>query len=224
MLKLCEQGPEAARVTKVTVIQEGGSVAPGFKVIATDVALTAAENLGEGGAERPDPRPMSVSAPSAARLVTGTSSRPHGTMPEKCSSSGSTLRLTPCKLTQWRTRTPMLAILAPPTKMPICAVAALAFDAEAGERRDQPVLERGDEGADVAAARAEVEHHIGHALAGAVIGEAAAAAGPNTGKRPGIEQLARLGAGAGRVEGRVLEQPHALARVLRRRWPQRGRP
>jgi acylphosphatase len=36
MLKLCEQGPEAARVTKVTVVHEGGSVAPGFKVIAAD--------------------------------------------------------------------------------------------------------------------------------------------------------------------------------------------
>ncbi len=36
MLKLCEDGPEAARVTKVTVLHEGGSVAPGFKVIATD--------------------------------------------------------------------------------------------------------------------------------------------------------------------------------------------
>ena len=36
MLKLCEHGPEAARVTRVTVLHEGGSVAPGFKVIATD--------------------------------------------------------------------------------------------------------------------------------------------------------------------------------------------
>ena len=36
MLKLCEQGPEAAHVTKVTVLHEGGTVAPGFKVIATD--------------------------------------------------------------------------------------------------------------------------------------------------------------------------------------------
>jgi acylphosphatase len=36
ILKLCERGPEAARVTKVTVVHEGGTVAPGFKVIATD--------------------------------------------------------------------------------------------------------------------------------------------------------------------------------------------
>ena len=73
-------------------------------------------------------------------------------MPEKCSSSGSTLRLTPCRLTQRRTRTPMLAILAPPDEDADRALAPLAFDAEAGERRDQPVLERGDEGPDVAAA------------------------------------------------------------------------
>ena len=36
MLKLCERGPEAARVTKVTMVHEGGTVAPGFKVIGTD--------------------------------------------------------------------------------------------------------------------------------------------------------------------------------------------
>jgi acylphosphatase len=36
MLKLCEDGPEDARVTKVTIMREGGSVAPGFKVTATD--------------------------------------------------------------------------------------------------------------------------------------------------------------------------------------------
>ena len=36
MLRLCEHGPESARVTKVIVVHEGGSVAPGFKVIATD--------------------------------------------------------------------------------------------------------------------------------------------------------------------------------------------
>ncbi|MGA7457442.1 MAG: acylphosphatase [Methyloceanibacter sp.] len=36
MIKLCERGPEAALVTRVTIVHEGGSVAPGFKVIATD--------------------------------------------------------------------------------------------------------------------------------------------------------------------------------------------
>ena len=56
------------------------------------------------------------------------------------------------------------------------AGAPLALDAEAAERRDQPILERGDEGPHVASAPRQVEHHISHALAGAVIGEAPAAA------------------------------------------------
>lgn len=33
MLRRCADGPKNARVTKVTVTQEGGSVAPGFRVI-----------------------------------------------------------------------------------------------------------------------------------------------------------------------------------------------
>ncbi len=36
MLKLCERGPRDARVSKVTVTSEGGSVPDGFKVLATD--------------------------------------------------------------------------------------------------------------------------------------------------------------------------------------------
>ena len=36
MLRLCHDGPNDAAVTKVTITHEGGTVAPGFKVIATD--------------------------------------------------------------------------------------------------------------------------------------------------------------------------------------------
>ena len=36
MLKRCAEGPPDAQVTAVTVTHEGGSVAPGFKVIGTD--------------------------------------------------------------------------------------------------------------------------------------------------------------------------------------------
>jgi acylphosphatase len=36
MLQRCEEGPKDARVTQVTILQEGGTVAPGFKVVATD--------------------------------------------------------------------------------------------------------------------------------------------------------------------------------------------
>jgi acylphosphatase len=35
MLRRCADGPRDAHVTKVTVVQEGGAVAPGFKVTRT---------------------------------------------------------------------------------------------------------------------------------------------------------------------------------------------
>ena len=35
MLRRCADGPSDAHVTKVTVVQEGGAVAPGFKVTKT---------------------------------------------------------------------------------------------------------------------------------------------------------------------------------------------
>jgi acylphosphatase len=36
MLLRCKDGPNDARVTKVTIVNEGGAVSPGFKVLATD--------------------------------------------------------------------------------------------------------------------------------------------------------------------------------------------
>ena len=57
----------------------------------------------------------------------------------------------------------------------------------------------------------EVEHQIGDALTGSVIGVAAAAAGGVDRKTSGIEQLGGIGAGAGGVERGVLEQPDELA-------------
>ena len=36
MLRRCADGPKSAKVTKVTIVHEGGSVAPGFKVLGTD--------------------------------------------------------------------------------------------------------------------------------------------------------------------------------------------
>jgi acylphosphatase len=35
MIRLCAEGPPDARVTKVTVTREGGSVSPGFRVLGT---------------------------------------------------------------------------------------------------------------------------------------------------------------------------------------------
>jgi len=36
MIRLCHDGPKDAGVTKVTILDEGGPVAPGFMVITTD--------------------------------------------------------------------------------------------------------------------------------------------------------------------------------------------
>jgi len=36
MLRRCKDGPKNAQVSKVTITYEGGTVAPGFKVIGTD--------------------------------------------------------------------------------------------------------------------------------------------------------------------------------------------
>jgi hypothetical protein len=36
MLRRCKDGPKDARVTKVTIMKEGVTVAPGFKVMGTD--------------------------------------------------------------------------------------------------------------------------------------------------------------------------------------------
>ena len=131
-------------------------------------------------------------------------------MPAKCSRFGSTLRLTPCSVTQCFTRTPMLAILAPRTKMPTWPGRRSPSTPSMRKRGDQPVLERADERPHVAAAPREVEHHIGHALARAVIGEAAAAPGLEDGKAIRRQQLGGIGAGASRVDGGVLEQPDAV--------------
>src|SRR3546814_17745566 len=70
-----------------------------------------------------------------------------------------------------------------------------------------------DEPAHVAAAHVEVEHHIADTLARTVIGVAAAPPRLVNGKPLGVEQLGRVRAGAGGVEGRMLEKPHELGRV-----------
>jgi acylphosphatase len=36
MLKRCADGPPDARVSRVTILKEGGAVAPGFRVIGTN--------------------------------------------------------------------------------------------------------------------------------------------------------------------------------------------
>ena len=86
------------------------------------------------------------------------------------------------------------------------------LDAEPGEGADHPLLEPVDVAAQVAAAPLEVEQNVGHPLAGPMIGEATAAAGLEHREAVRIEELGRVGAGAGGIKRRVLEQPDELAR------------
>ena len=78
------------------------------------------------------------------------------------------------------------ALVGPPHPDADAIVAPLAVDAERRERADDPFLQRHDEAPHVGTAPLEIEHHIGDALAGPVIGELAAAAGVCTGKRASI--------------------------------------
>ena len=78
----------------------------------------------------------------------------------------------------------------------MAAVAALAPDIEGVERLDDPVFELMDIASQILAASPEVEHHIGDALAGAVIGVLAAAPGGVDGKTVGVDEVLGPGAGA----------------------------
>src|SRR5688572_8260311 len=87
---------------------------------------------------------------------------------------------------------------------------AAGDDAELGERADHPSFEGMDESPHVPAPALEVELDVDHALARAVIGVSPAAAGGVDRQALRVEQLGRVGAGAGGVEGRMLEQPDQL--------------
>jgi hypothetical protein len=91
------------------------------------------------------------------------------------------------------------------------AGAALAFDVELRQGTDEPFLKVAHELSDVLFALLEVEHDVSDALSGPVIGVLAAASGPEHGKSR-VKQVAVLRARAGRVKGRVLEQPNFLLR------------
>src|SRR5207237_131238 len=97
------------------------------------------------------------------------------------------------------------------------AVAPFALYAEPLQGGDDPFLEPPDMTAHVSpagpAALIEIDHHIGDALARAVIGILPAAPAPVDRQPAGIEQVLGAGAGAGGVERGVLQQPHQLRRA-----------
>src|SRR5665213_6490 len=90
-------------------------------------------------------------------------------------------------------------------------LAPLAAHVEGCERSDDPFLEPGHIGPHVGAALLEVEHRIGHPLAGTVIGDLPAASGIEY-REAGFEQVSGLAAGAGGVERGVFQEPDQFAR------------
>ena len=153
---------------------------------------------------------MSLGAPSCSRLVTPNRAarRPQGAMPEKCDRSGATFSATPWKLTQVaqthaERRDLVFGGLEAGAKRLVPGRAAAqtptrsAQTAAGGRPRNlrawrSPALQRAYEGAHVAPEQAgKIEHHIGHALAGAVIGVLSASPAAMN-RKSGIEQISVL--------------------------------
>ena len=93
------------------------------------------------------------------------------------------------------------------------ARAALGGDVEAGQGTDRPFLEVVDVAPHVLPPGPQVEHDVGHALAGPVIGVLAAAARDMDRKAHRLEQVLGPGTGARGVERRVFQQPHQFPRA-----------
>src|SRR5262249_55208325 len=79
-------------------------------------------------------------------------------------------------------------------------VADFALHVEARQCADEPAFEISDELCHVAPTLAQIDHHIGHALAGAVIGELAATPRLEDWEAVGDKQITRLGGNARGVE------------------------
>ena len=86
--------------------------------------------------------------------------------------------------------------------------------AEISERRDHPAFEMVHEIADILAALAQVDVEIADPLPRPMIGVAAAAPGIIDGETR-VQQFGRVGAGPGRIERGMLQQPHPFARFAR---------
>ena len=228
MLKLCEQGPRGrARDAKSRSSTRAARSRPASRCSAQTGADASVLPKISAKAERSASSTcaMSVSEPSAARLVTGVSSEP--------------ARHDAREMLQLRSDVEADAVQA----HPVPHAHADAGDLGARQQRCRPApsrrspstprlasvaisqsSKRCDEGTDVAAAPGEIEHDIGHALAGAVIGEAPAAAGPEHRKSRSVEQFLRTRRWCPPCKGKGA--PAATRTRLPRlaRCHQRGRP
>ena len=139
-------------------------------------------------------------------------------MPANNDRSVVTLRAKPWVVTQRDRWTPIEAIFAAPHPDAdvLLAVAHPAFDAVAGQRPDQRLLEVAHVAADVAAVGAEVEDRIADQLAGAVVGHLAAAVAlgdldpPRRQRRRRGDHVAGRGVPPQGVDVGMLEQEQVL--------------
>jgi len=122
-------------------------------------------------------------------------------MPSKWLKSGSTLIDSPWKLTHLRNRTPMAAIL---------SSRGVPSGRGGFSGRGTQTPTRPHKGAHVLATCVEIEQHIRHPLAGAMIGVLPAAAAFIDREAVGVGQILRFGGGAGGVERRVFQEPDRL--------------
>ena len=151
------------------------------------------------------------------------SATPHGTMPEKCDRSGSTLSAKPCSVTQCRTRMPMAAILSSaPSPLSGRRTHTPTRSSRRSPRTSKAASVRMIQSSIVAtkrrtsgARRLRSSIDIADALARAVIGELAAAAG-GVDRKARVDQLLRPRRRAGGVKGRVLQQPDQFVRFAAR--------
>src|SRR4029450_14106932 len=98
------------------------------------------------------------------------------------------------------------ALFGSPYPDPNAVVPSLAVYIECGKRADDPFLQGGNEPPDVRGAPFEIEHHVGDALAGPVIGHLPPASGLVE-RETGVDDVARICTRARWVEGRVVRQP-----------------
>ena len=171
---------------------------------------------------------------SSSSEVTVRSVMPQGTIQSKSRRSGVTLRAKPCEVTAWETWMPMAASFFSADGAAGVGPDAGAFtdalggDAEVFAGEDESFFHEAHEvdGAEVGAAfagkvAAEVENGIADELAGAVVGDVAAAVDLVDFDAFGCESLVgEEDVGAGRVaaegeDGRVLEEDQGVADFIR---------